>query len=116
MAGRRAQIQEDVRYRVLRLLSANPEMSQRELAEAVGISLGGVHYVIAALVEKGLIKLGNFRSASDKRRYAYILTPRGLAEKATITRRFLARKVEEYEELRMEIEDLQREAEFGADR
>lgn len=86
-------------------------MSQRELAEAVGVSVGGMHYVLNALIEKGFVKLGNFTAAKDKRRYAYILTPKGIAEKATITKRFLARKVEEYEALRQEIEDLRREAE-----
>ena len=109
MAGRRTDLQEDVRYRILRHLAANPEMTQRELADAVGISVGGAHYVLSALLEKGLIKLGNFRNAPDKRRYAYILTPGGLAEKAAITRRFLARKKAEYEALREEIEGLQRE-------
>lgn len=107
MSGRRAQAQEDARFRILHLLEANPEMSQRELAAQVGISTGGVHYVLTALVEKGLVKLGNFSAAEDKRRYAYILTPKGLAEKAAITRRFLARKTAEYEALRAEIEALQ---------
>ncbi len=86
-------------------------MSQRELAEAVGISVGGVHYVLSALIEKGLVKLGNFTAAEDKRRYAYILTRKGLAEKAAITRRFLTRKMEEYEALRAEIDALVAESE-----
>ena len=103
MAGQRSKIQEDVSFRVLRLLQDTPEMSQRELAEAVGISVGGAHYVLSALLEKGLIKLGNFTAAKDKRRYAYILTPKGLAEKAAITKRFLARKIEEYDALKAEI-------------
>lgn len=109
MPDRRQALQEDVRYRLLRLLEENPEMSQRELAEAVGVSLGGLHYVLNALVEKGLVKIGNFSAAQDKRRYAYLLTPRGLAEKAALTRRFLERKMAEYEALRAEIEALQRE-------
>lgn len=87
-------------------------MSQRELAVAVGVSVGGIHYVLNALIEKGLVKLGNFTAAEDKRRYAYVLTPKGLSEKAAITRRFLARKIEEYEALKTEIEDLQ--SEFGS--
>ncbi len=106
MAGQRSQMQEDVRFRILRLLEENPELTQRELAAQVGISTGGVHYVLSALVEKGMVKLGNFSAARDKRRYAYILTPKGLAEKAAITRRFLARKMEEYEALRAEIDAL----------
>ena len=109
MPSQRSQIQEDTHFRVLRLLQDNPEMSQRELARAVGISVGGMHYVLNALIDKGLVKLGNFSAAEDKRRYAYILTPQGLAAKAAITRRFLARKMKEYEALRAEIEGLSRE-------
>ncbi len=109
MAGQRNKIQEDVHFRVLRLLQSNPELSQRELAEAVGISVGGAHYVINALVEKGFVKLGNFAASEDKRRYAYVLTPKGVAKKAAITRSFLARKMEEYEALKAEIELLQSE-------
>ena len=91
-------------FRVMRLLQDNPEMSQRDLASALGISTGGIHYVLNALLEKGLIKLGNFTATSDKRRYAYILTPQGLAAKATLTRQFLARKMAEYDSLKAEIE------------
>jgi EPS-associated MarR family transcriptional regulator len=114
MARGRNKMQEDVRFRVLRLLEGNPEMSQRALAEAVGISSGGAHYVLSALVEKGLVKLGNFSASEDKRRYAYILTPTGLAEKAAITKRFLARKIEEYEAVKAEIEELQDEIDHEA--
>lgn len=106
MTSKRGKLQEDTHFRVLRLLQDNPEMSQRELAEAVGVSVGGMHYVLNALIEKGLVKLGNFTAAEDKRRYAYILTPKGLAQKAVLTRVFLARKMEEYEALREEIEAL----------
>lgn len=110
MTSRRSKLQEDTHYRVLRLLQDNPEMSQRELADAVGVSVGGMHYVLRALIDKGLVKLGNFTAAEDKRRYAYVLTPKGMSEKAVITRRFLARKIEEYEALKSEIKDLQRES------
>lgn len=79
-------------------------MSQRELAEAVGISVGGVHYVLKALVQKGLVKAGRFATSSDKRRYAYLLTPKGARAKAKLTRSFLARKLAEYEALHDEIE------------
>lgn len=109
MAGRRDTLQEDIHFRILRLLQENPEWSQRELASAVGISNGGVHYVLNALVEKGLVKLGNFTSSQDKRRYAYVLTPKGISERAAITRRFLARKLEEYEALKAEIDTLRDE-------
>jgi EPS-associated MarR family transcriptional regulator len=108
-ASRRPDLQEDVRFRVLRLLEENPEMSQRELARAVGISLGAMHYCLNALVEKGFIKLGNFTAARDKRRYAYVLTPHGMAEKAALTGRFLRRKLAEYEALKAEIEALRLE-------
>lgn len=91
---------------MLRLLQENPEISQRELAALVGVSVGGVHYVLNALIEKGLVKLGNFTAADDKRRYAYILTPKGVAQKAALTRAFLVRKMEEYEALKAEIEAL----------
>lgn len=109
MAGQRNRVREDVRFRVLRLLHDNPELSQRELADAVGISNGSAHYLLSALLDKGLIKLGNFTAARDKRRYAYILTPKGIAEKATITKRFLERKIQEYDALKTEIEALQGE-------
>jgi len=107
MSARRGALDEDVRFRVLRLLQDNPEMSQRELARALGISTGSAHYCLTALIEKGLVKLGNFSRARDKRRYAYVLTARGLAEKSALTARFLARKRAEYEALRAEIESLQ---------
>lgn len=109
MAGQRSKVQEDVRFRVLRLLHGNPELSQRDLAKAVGISNGSVNYLLNALLDKGLIKLGNFTAAQDKRRYAYILTPKGIAEKAAITKHFLERKVEEYSALKAEIEALKGE-------
>ena len=114
MTRRRSHFQEDTRFRVLRLLEENPDMSQRELAAALGVSTGGVHYLLSALVKRGLIKMGNFSASTDKRRYAYILTPRGLVEKAAITGRFLARKREEYEVLRREISQLEAELSGGA--
>lgn len=116
MAGSRKTSQEDVHFRVLRLLEENPEMSQRDLADAVGISVGGAHYCLNALIEKGLIKIGNFSAARDKRRYAYILTPKGIAEKSALTGRFLKRKMAEYEALKAEIEALKVELEPDADR
>lgn len=104
MATRRDKMREDVQVRILRLLQENPEMSQRELARALGVSTGGVHYVLNALLDKGLIKLGNFTASRDRRRYAYVLTRKGIIEKARLTRAFLARKMAEYEALRAEIE------------
>ena len=81
-------------------------MSQRDLAKAVGVSAGGIHYALSAFLDKGFIKLENFRAAKDKRRYTYALTPKGVAAKADLTRGFLARKVVEYELLKAEIEEV----------
>jgi len=106
MDTRHIKVREDVHFRILRLLQENPEMSQRELARTVGVSTGGVHYVLSAFLEKGLIKLGNFTAAEDKRRYAYTLTPTGLAAKASLTRKFLVRKMAEYEALKAEIDEV----------
>ena len=106
MTNKRAKLQEDTHFRVLRVLQENPEMSQRELAEAVGVSVGGIHYVLNALIDKGLVKLGHFTAAEDKRRYAYLLTPQGIAEKTYLTRRFFARKMAEYSLLKAEIEEI----------
>jgi EPS-associated MarR family transcriptional regulator len=107
MTSRRNDMREDVRFRILKLLEDCPEMSQRDLAQATGVSLGSVNYCLAALVNKGFVKLGNFSAAHDKRRYAYILTPKGLAAKTTLTRQFLTRKRAEYEALKAEIDALQ---------
>ena len=109
MTSKRSKLQEDTHFRVLRLLQDNPEMSQRELAEAVGVSVGGIHYVLNALIDKGLVKLGNFTAAEDKRRYAYVLTPKGIEEKSLIAGRFLKRKWAEYEALKAEIDALESE-------
>ena len=114
MTSKRTKLQEDTHFRVLRLLEENPEMSQRELAGAVGVSVGGMHYVLNALIEKGLVKLGNFTASEDKRRYAYVLTPKGIARKAALTRAFLVRKLKEYEALKEEIEALQGELDASA--
>ena len=113
MTTRRDQLTQDGHFRILRLLQDNPEMSQRDLARAVGVSNGGIHYVLSALLDKGLIKLGNFTAAEDKRRYAYVLTRKGIAEKTALTMQFLARKMAEYEALRAEIETVR--AEIDAD-
>lgn len=100
----------EARFRILRLLDADPSMSQRQLSRALGISLGRVNYCLRALVEKGEIKMRNFREADRKLHYAYVLTPAGLEAKAHLTVRFLQRKIEEYELLTAEIEQLRREA------
>lgn len=96
-------------FSVLRLLEENPHITQRELAAQLGLSLGRANYCLAALAEKGLIKIENFRASPSKWRYAYILTPKGLAQKAALTGKFLARKLREYDALRAEIEALRSE-------
>ncbi len=106
MTTQRDKLREDVQFRILRLLQDNPEMSQRDLAKAVGVSTGGIHYVLSSLLEKGLLKLGNFTAAKDKRRYAYLLTPKGIAARADLTKRFLVRKMAEYELLKAEIDEV----------
>lgn len=106
MTAQRDSIREDVKFRIMRLIQNNPEKSQRELARELGISTGGVHYVLNALVVKGLVKLGNFTAAEDKRRYAYVLTAKGIAEKTRLTRQFISRKMAEYDALKAEIEEV----------
>lgn len=101
--------QEDARFRVMRLLEERPQLSQRDIASALGISLGGVNYCLKGLAEKGFVKVQNYRAAESKLKYAYLLTPRGVAEKAALTARFLSRRMREYEALRAEIETLQAE-------
>ena len=104
---------QDLRFRVLRLLELNPKLSHREIARSLGVSTGRANYCLNALIELGAIKVKNFRDSKNKLRYAYFLTPKGLAEKSALTGDFLARKLEEYEAIRTEIEDLI--AEFGDD-
>jgi EPS-associated MarR family transcriptional regulator len=98
--------QEDARFRLLQALEQNPEATQRELAAALGLSLGAINYSLKALAERGLVKLGNFTRSDRKLAYAYLLTPAGLAEKAGLARRFIARKRQEYEALREELDAL----------
>lgn len=106
MTNQSDKLREDVKFRILRLLQGNPEMSQRELAQAVGVSTGGIHYVLNALVKKGMLKLSNFTAAKDNRRYAYVLTPSGLTERARLTQSFMIRKLAEYEALKAEIDEV----------
>ena len=93
----------------MRLLETNPKMTQRELAEALGVSLGAANYCLKALVEKGWVKLENFQNNPNKLGYLYLLTPMGMAAKTALTARFLRRKLVEYEALKAEIEQLQSE-------
>ncbi len=99
----------DLQFRVMRLLEANPQMNQRELSKSLCVSLGGVNYCLNALVAKGSIKIKNFRNNKNKWVYAYLLTPKGLAEKTSLTGSFLKKKIREYQLLKEEIEALSRE-------
>ncbi len=98
--------QEDTYFRVLRALSENPDLTQRELAQKLGVSVGSLNYCLKALIEKGWVKMQNFSQSKNKFGYVYILTPGGMAEKAALTGNFLKRKLVEYETLKAEIESL----------
>ena len=99
----------------MRILQENPDLTQRELAEKLGISVGGLNYCLKALMEKGMVKMKNFATSKNKFGYVYVLTPTGMAEKAAITHRFLQRKINEYEALKAEIEALRSEVEKPGD-
>ena len=106
-------LNDEMRYRLLKRLEEDPNVSQRELAEALDISLGKANYCLRALIARGWVKAKNFTNNPNKRPYAYFLTPRGFEEKARVTVRFLKRKMEEYEALEKEIEELRYEATKG---
>ena len=103
----------ELRLRVLRLLEQHPEMSQREIARELGVSLGGVNYALKALIEQGFVKAGNFGRSENKAAYLYLLTPEGIAQKSALAAQFLGRKLAEYEALKQEIKSLKREASYG---
>ena len=98
-------------YGLLKTLENNPSLSQRDLAKRMGVSLGKINFCLNALIEKGCLKVNNFRNSENKLAYAYLLTPNGVEEKARMTVHFLKYKVQEYERLRMEIDELKREVE-----
>ena len=100
---------DEYRYKILKLVQENPEISQRDLAEELGISLGKANFCLKALIEVGLLKASNFKNNKNKLAYMYLLTPKGIEEKAVITGRFLKRKIQEYEALETEIELLRKE-------
>lgn len=103
----RNQLQEDMHFRLMRLIEQKPQISQREIADHLGVSLGGINFCIKALIEKGYVKVSNFTENPHKLGYAYLLTPSGIGAKAAITGQFLKRKLAEYESLKAEIESLQ---------
>jgi EPS-associated MarR family transcriptional regulator len=100
---------DDHHLRLLKLIEANPEASQRELARELGVSLGKAHYLVRALLEKGLVKVGDFRRHDRKLAYAYLLTPKGATEKLRLARAYLARREREYEAIRSEIKQLRKD-------
>lgn len=110
MPSRQANLQEDTYFRVMRILQDNPDLTQRELAKKLGISVGGLNYCLRALSDKGMVKMKSFANSKNKFGYVYVLTPTGIAEKAALTHRFLQRKMKEYEALKAEISLLSEEA------
>jgi EPS-associated MarR family transcriptional regulator len=102
-------MQDDITYKLLKSIEENPSHSQRELSQSLGISLGKLNYCLKALIDKGLVKVDSFKRNPNKAGYLYLLTPKGIEEKAVVTRRFLQRKMAEYEEIKREITQLRKE-------
>ena len=102
-------LSDEYRSKILKILDEDPQISQRELARELGVSLGKTNYCLQALMDKGLVKVNNFKNSNNKKAYMYLLTSKGIAEKGRATVRFLDRKVAEYEALRREIASLKRE-------
>ena len=110
MASRRKEQQEDAKLRALQMISSNPQMTSRELAQKIGISNGSAYYLLISLIDKGYVKYANFKKSAQKTKYYYLLTPKGIREKSLITSKFLVRKKQEYELLKKEITELERDA------
>jgi len=100
---------QELEYRALKILEQQPDLTQRQLAEELGISLGKTHYLVKSLIDVGWVKLDNFQRSDNKWGYAYLLTPMGIIEKAAITAQFLVRKQREHTQLQQEIAELQEE-------
>jgi EPS-associated MarR family transcriptional regulator len=113
MTTRQALMQEETHLRIMRFLQENPDMTQRELAAKLGISVGGLNYGLNALINKGLVKMQSFRQSKNKFGYVYLLTPKGISEKVTLTSKFLERKQAEYEALKAEIESLKAQSDIS---
>ena len=109
MASRRKEHQEDAKFRVFQIINENSQMTTREIAKKVGISNGSAYYLLTSLIDKGFIKLSNFKKTSPKSKYSYLLTPKGICEKSLITSKFLKRKKKEFQMLRKEINLLEEE-------
>ena len=102
-------VDQELEYRALKILEQQPDLTQRQLSEALGVSLGKTNYLVKSLIDVGWVKLDNFQRSNSKWGYAYLLTPKGIVEKTAITARFLIRKQREYNELQEEIAQLQEE-------
>ena len=109
MASRRKEHQEDAKFRVFQIINENPQMTTREIAQKVGISNGSAYYLLTSLIDMGFVKLSNFKDSSQKIKYSYLLTPKGIREKSLVTSKFLLRKKQEYELLKKEIIKLEQD-------
>ena len=109
MASRRKEHQEDAKFRVFQIINENPQMTSREIAQKIGISNGSAYYLLISLIDMGFIKLANFKDSSQKIKYSYLLTPKGIREKSLVTSKFLERKKQEYKLLKKEITELERD-------
>ena len=109
MASRRKEHQEDAKFRVFQVINENPQMTTREIAQKVGISNGSAYYLLTSLIDMGFVKLSNFKDSTQKMKYSYLLTPKGIREKSLVTSKFLVRKKQEYELLKKEIIKLEQD-------
>ena len=109
MASRRKEHREDAKFRVFQIINENPQMTTREIAKKVGISNGSAYYLLTSIIDMGFVKLSNFKDSSQKIKYYYLLTPKGIREKSLVTSKFLVRKKQEYELLKKEISELERD-------
>jgi EPS-associated MarR family transcriptional regulator len=107
MSSRRKEHQEDAKFRVFQIISINPQVKSREIAQKVGISNGSAHYLLTSLIDMGFVKLSSFKDSSQKIKYIYLLTPKGQREKSKLTHKYLIRKKEEYKLLKKEIFELE---------
>ena len=108
MASRRKEHQEDAKLRVFQIINEEPQMTTRKIAQKVGISNGSAYYLLTSLIDMGFVKLSNFKDSSQKVKYSYLLTPKGIREISLVTSRFLARKKQEFEALKEEIKTLEK--------
>ena len=104
---------DELQHKIFKIIAQNPQINQRDLSGELGISLGKVNYCLKGLVEKGWIKVKNFRNSQNKLSYAYFLTPSGIEEKASVTVRYLKRKMQEYDELKQAVEELKKEVQIS---